>query len=156
MCGNLLPLTQFLKSQKKTNSPIILSSDDQSSFELIFKDALDFEVGTVLQHIVNDLIQPLTFFSRQLKPAERRYSNFDRERLAIFNISSRVVPLLSSLIINCSRLHYHLNLTSAHLMPFVTWAIFRSSRMTFVTFRGRRMCLLTSSSRMFYFLSCCD
>lgn len=79
-----LPLTQILKSHKKTNPPITFSSDTLSSFELIKKDfasvpslahpvsgvslslivvASDSAVGVIFQLTINGLIQPLTFFS---------------------------------------------------------------------------------------------
>ena len=40
--------------------------------------------GSVLQQSVNGITQPLAFFSCQLKIAERRYSTFDQELLAIY------------------------------------------------------------------------
>lgn len=50
----------------------------------IMTDASDVAVGAVLQQHVNGHWCPLSFFSRALKPAETRYSTFDRELLAIF------------------------------------------------------------------------
>ena len=47
-------------------------------------DASDSAVGAVLQQFVEDSWQPIAFFSKKLKPAERRYSTFDRELLAIY------------------------------------------------------------------------
>ncbi len=47
-------------------------------------DASDFAVGAVLQQFVNDSWQPISYFSRKLKPSETRYSTFDRELLAIY------------------------------------------------------------------------
>lgn len=100
----LLPLT-FLKSQKKTISPITPLSDALPSFGLIKKeiafvlslahpvpdvpltltiDASDSAVGMILQLTVNGLIQPLAFLSRQLKPAKRLYSTFYYKLLAIY------------------------------------------------------------------------
>lgn len=94
LCGKLLHLKQFLKTQK-INSPITLTNVALSSFMLIKKeiasdpslahtvldtplplivDASDSAVGAVLHHSVNDLTQPLELFSRQLILAEDRYS----------------------------------------------------------------------------------
>ena len=40
-------------------------------------DAGDFAVGGVLQQCINDVWQPLSFFSKKLAPAETCYSAFD-------------------------------------------------------------------------------
>ncbi len=50
----------------------------------LMTDASDIAVGAVLQQFVDNSWQPITFFSRTLKPAEKRYSTFDRELLAIY------------------------------------------------------------------------
>ena len=47
-------------------------------------DASDFAVGAVLQQLVHGVWQPLAFFSKQLRPPERKYSAFDRELLALY------------------------------------------------------------------------
>lgn len=46
-------------------------------------DASGVAVGAVLEQLVHSSWQPLAFFSRQLRPAERKYSTFDRELLAL-------------------------------------------------------------------------
>lgn len=50
----------------------------------ITTDASDIAVGACLEQQVNNTVRPLAFFSRKLRPPERRYSTFDRELLAIF------------------------------------------------------------------------
>lgn len=50
----------------------------------IITDASDTAVGAVLQQCIADVWCPISFFSRKLKPAETRYSTFDRELLAIY------------------------------------------------------------------------
>ena len=40
-------------------------------------DASDLAVGAVLQQLVHGVWQPLAFFSKQLRPPERKYSAFD-------------------------------------------------------------------------------
>jgi hypothetical protein len=47
-------------------------------------DASDVAVGAVLQQRVNNVWQPLGFFSKRLQPAETRYSTFGRELLAVY------------------------------------------------------------------------
>ena len=50
----------------------------------IMCDAGDFSVGGVLQQCIDNVWQPLSFFSRKLAPEETRYSAFDRELLAVY------------------------------------------------------------------------
>ena len=50
----------------------------------IMTDASNTAVGAVLQQHINDTWTPIAFFSRTLKPAETRYSTFDRELLAVY------------------------------------------------------------------------
>lgn len=47
-------------------------------------DASETAVGAVLQQHIAGQWQPLAYFSKALKPAETRYSVFDRELLAIY------------------------------------------------------------------------
>ena len=50
----------------------------------ITTDASDYAVGAVHEQWVNGAWQPLAFFSRQLRPNERKYSTFDRELLGLY------------------------------------------------------------------------
>ena len=50
----------------------------------IVTDAPDTAVGAVLQQCIESVWSPLAYFSRKLKPAETRYSTFNRELLAIY------------------------------------------------------------------------
>ena len=47
-------------------------------------DASDFAVGGVLQKYIDNVWQPLSFFSKKLTLAETRYSVFDHELLAVY------------------------------------------------------------------------
>ena len=47
-------------------------------------DASDLAIGAVLEQFVDQSWQPLAFYSRQLRPPERKYSTFDRELLALY------------------------------------------------------------------------
>ena len=47
-------------------------------------DASSVAVGAVVEQTVMGVTQPLGFFSRKLRPAETRYSTFDRELLAVY------------------------------------------------------------------------
>jgi cleavage and polyadenylation specificity factor subunit 1 len=50
----------------------------------VFTDDSDFAIGAVLQQRVDGAWQPLDFFSKKMSSAERKYSAFDRELLAIY------------------------------------------------------------------------
>ena len=47
-------------------------------------DASDLAVGAVLEQFIDGSWKPLAFFSRQLRPPERKYSAFDRELLGLY------------------------------------------------------------------------
>ena len=55
-----------------------------SSITALTVDASDIAVGAVLQQKISENRNPLAFFSKQLRPPERKYSAFDRELLAIY------------------------------------------------------------------------
>ena len=84
-----------LKWNKSTNSAFIVSKQILANATLlehldhtaplnITCDASDFTVGGVLQQYINNVWQPLSFFSKKLTSAETRYSVFDRELLAVY------------------------------------------------------------------------
>ena len=56
-----------------TNAPIAITTD-----------ASDIGLGVALEQYVNNNWQPLAFYSSQLRDAERKYSTYDRELLAIY------------------------------------------------------------------------
>ena len=73
------------RSIKDTLATVTLLFHPQTGAPLsLTTDASDVAVGAVLQQFVDDSWQPISFFSRALKPAETRYSTFDRELLAIY------------------------------------------------------------------------
>jgi hypothetical protein len=47
-------------------------------------DASTTAMGTTFQQRVQDVWQPLAFFSRKLSPAQQKYSAYDRELLVIY------------------------------------------------------------------------
>ena len=50
----------------------------------IMTDASDMTVGAVLQQHLGTGWYPIAYFSKKLKPAETRYSAFDKELLAVY------------------------------------------------------------------------
>ena len=105
-CADLLsPLSDLLRNRKKNYEQISLNDIQQkalnevkqklaatsllahpvpdSQFSFVV-DASGTAVGAVLQQQHQQQLQPLAYFSRQLKPTEQRYSTFGRELLAMY------------------------------------------------------------------------
>ena len=92
----LSPKSNFdLKWNKSANSAFIefkqilanvtlLVHPEHSAPLNIMCDASDFAVGGVLQHYIDNVWQPLSFFSKNQTPAETHYSAFDRKLLAVY------------------------------------------------------------------------
>lgn len=99
------PLNSLLIGTVKGSHPVNLSGDTLRAFEqckdslanaallahpdfdaklALVTDASDNAMGGVLQQLKNGQWQPLAFFSRKLSPAQRKYSPYDRELLAIY------------------------------------------------------------------------
>lgn len=62
----------------------LLAHPDMNARLALVTDASDTTIGGVLQQRVDEEWQPLAFFSRKLNPAQRKYSPYDRELLAIY------------------------------------------------------------------------
>lgn len=60
-----------------------LHTDDEMKL-LLKTDASTVIVGAVLQQVSDSVSQPISFFSAKLTSAERNYSTFSRELLAIY------------------------------------------------------------------------
>ena len=69
----------FTRSKQILGNATLLVHPQESSPLNITCDASDFAVGGVLQQCIDNVWQPLPFFSKKLSPAETRYSAFDRE-----------------------------------------------------------------------------
>ena len=52
-------------------------------------DATDFAIGAVLQYRANDTWQPLGFLTKASNFAQRKYSAYDRELLAMYTAVKR-------------------------------------------------------------------
>ena len=102
----LIPLHDAVgNKQKEKKAPIVWSDECRRAFreakDLLAKatllqhpspsaetrvttDASGLAVGGKLEQLVKNSWRPVAFFSKKLKPAEKKYSAFDREMLAIF------------------------------------------------------------------------
>ena len=104
-CAHILkPLYEMLSSSKDANSlqwsegateAFIAVKDALANASLLYhpkpdaltcimSDASDRAVGAILQQWVDGAWCPISYFSKKLKPAETRYSTFDRELLGVF------------------------------------------------------------------------
>lgn len=59
-------------------------NDDLRTRLSLTTDASDTGVGVVVEQEFNSQHKPITFFSAKLSPAQRKYSTFSRELLAIY------------------------------------------------------------------------
>ena len=72
------------EAKEQLNSPKVLVHFDPSKAVTVACDASPYGVGTVLSHIMEDGSErPIAFISRTLAPAEKNYSQIDKEALAV-------------------------------------------------------------------------
>jgi hypothetical protein len=70
--------------QAFTSASMLMHPDDSKPF-FVETDASDYGIGGVMSQINSDnLLQPIAFYSRQLNPAERNYTIYDKELLAVY------------------------------------------------------------------------
>ena len=100
------PLNAALQGRVKGRSPVEWSEERQRAFDeckesvvqaallahpkmsaplAIFTDASDFTLEAALQQQTDEGWQPLAFFTKKLSSAQRKYSTYDRELLAIYS-----------------------------------------------------------------------
>ena len=77
-------LPAFTAAKETLANATLLSHPVLKAPTSIMTDASDVAVGAVLQQLVGDEWRPIAYFSKKLKPAETRYSTFDRKLLAIY------------------------------------------------------------------------
>ena len=77
-------LSAFNKTKETLANASLLAYPKLDALTCLMIDASDTAVSAVLQQKVNDVWQPISFFSRKITPAETRYSTFDRELYAIY------------------------------------------------------------------------
>uniref|UniRef100_A0A5S6Q617 RNA-directed DNA polymerase n=1 Tax=Trichuris muris TaxID=70415 RepID=A0A5S6Q617_TRIMR len=82
----LIPLEDILSRQTKqqlAKATMLTHMRCDACFSLTV-DASDKAAGAVLQQLVDGTWKPLGFFSKRFRPAQRRYSTFGRELLAVY------------------------------------------------------------------------
>jgi hypothetical protein len=76
--------TAFTAVKEALAEATLLSYPKPHAPTCIMADASECAVGAVLQQEMVDSWRPIAYFSRRLRPAERKYSTFDRELLAVY------------------------------------------------------------------------
>ncbi|KAL7844548.1 hypothetical protein SRHO_G00230870 [Serrasalmus rhombeus] len=74
----------FVDAKAALAKAAMLAHPASSAPVALTTDASDYAVGAVYEQWVGNAWQPLVFFSRQLRPSERKYSTFDRELLGVY------------------------------------------------------------------------
>ena len=74
----------FSKAKAALSASTMLAYPDPSAATELITDASGTAVACVLQQVKNGVSRPLLFWSKSLNPAQRLWSAFDRELLAIY------------------------------------------------------------------------
>lgn len=78
-------IAAFNQCKKELSEATTLVHYSCSAELSVMVDASDSAMGGVVQQLVNDTWQPLSFFSKRLSDTQKRYSAFDRELLAAYS-----------------------------------------------------------------------
>jgi len=102
---DLVKSNQFSWEETHNNAFNTIINDIKQASELSFlvadapltltADASSHGIGACLHQVVDEVSQPVSFFSRALSETETRYSTFDRELLAIYAAVKKWKGLLS-------------------------------------------------------------
>ena len=76
--------TTFTRVKEQLTSPVLLAAFDPEKELVLQCDATSYGLGAVLAHREADGTErPIAYMSRSLAPAEKRYSQIDKEALAL-------------------------------------------------------------------------
>ena len=166
-CATLLqPLTDLLSPKCNIDNQFPLTGDTETAFlnnkaalakatflvhpspnapYCLMVDASKVAVGGVLHQCIDGIWQPISFFSKRLKPAERKYSTFGRELLAVYLAIHHFRHNLEGRHFTVKTDHKPLThaLSASPDLPaiLVIWIIFLSSHLIFVTSPAQRTLL---------------
>jgi len=76
--------TAFKKCKDSLQRATELAHPDPTAELILTTDASDTAIGAVIEQIGQKGAQPLAFLSKKLRPAQQKYSPYDRELLAIY------------------------------------------------------------------------
>jgi hypothetical protein len=81
-------------------APVLQVPDFEKDFVLV-TNASDIAVSAVLNQRVNEQLAPVAFYSKLLGPAERQYSTYEKECLAIVFGCERAKVIWNTKNFNC-------------------------------------------------------
>jgi len=87
-------ISSFEKIKVKLSDLVSLKYYNPEAELQLTTDASDFAIGAVLNQVINGIVEPLEFFSKKLNNAQKNYSAFDRELLAIHDAVKHFQNLL--------------------------------------------------------------
>ena len=73
----------FQAAKDALSAAVLLKHPHPAAPTSLTTDASDLGIGAVLEQKIDGMWQPLAFFSKKFRPAETKYSAFDRELLAV-------------------------------------------------------------------------
>ena len=103
--------TSFRESKRALANATMLAHPIPGAPISLAVDASNYAIGAVLQQRANDTWQPLGFLTKPLNSAQRKYSAYDRELLAMYTVVKRLRHALEGR--NCSIFTDHKPLTYA-------------------------------------------
>ena len=118
--NKVMPLTELMKNNQKpraitfntlekkafreikeelANKACLLHPSTQATRFQLVTDASSHAVGAALHQMIDDKPIPIGFFSKKLSEAQRRYSTYDRELLAVYLSVLHFKPLISDRLV---------------------------------------------------------
>jgi hypothetical protein len=74
----------FEECKASLSRAMLLAHPEPTAQLALVTDASTSAMGAMLQQLVNNTWQPQAFFSKNLNPAQQKYSAYDRELLAVY------------------------------------------------------------------------
>lgn len=72
----------------------MLAHPKEDALLILTTDASSTAIGATLEQVIQGEPQPLMFFSKKLNQAQRNYSTYDRELLAVYEAVKHVTDLV--------------------------------------------------------------
>jgi len=77
-------VSAFERCKELLSTATLLAHPDPNAQLALFTDASGFSMGASLQQLVDNVGYPLAFFSKSFSNAQKSYSTYDRELLAVY------------------------------------------------------------------------
>jgi cleavage and polyadenylation specificity factor subunit 1 len=90
------PHRAFEECKTSFSPTTLLAHPDPAATLALATDTSTSAMGAVLQQHVDNVWQPLTFFSKKLNPAQQKYSVYDRGLLAVYEAVKHFLHMLEA------------------------------------------------------------